>query len=622
MLSCRRLPTAERATFTFLGNPGKNKLKTSAKRIPAALRLARRAWRIQYLDSHASITLANLALAKAAADDDLARAWAQLASGYHTMRYLSPAQGLPLLDAALAIFSRLTDRHGEIIATVCIARCWWMQGRNDEALELLLPLRAEGLAVLVQEERGMLLNGIAGCYSTMGESVQAFAYMYQALRESQPSRNRGFDVVLDCNLAHELILLGDYEEALTYADEGIARCARLNNPRLMGVLLLNRMTCYSGLNRASLALADLHRLLAMPADADGRGASNPAFEQLALSALHANDLPLGARLIERARATLTGEGRMDEQTDLIVAEAELARLLGDARAAVRHLDRALPTAVASLSLPVRCRYYQARADAHEYAGDSAHALHYLRLWQTLHVERSHTASRARHQAASLKPELLRLQRQRDEIDARHQSAEKARNALAATNQQLSQTILEVESERERLKDQALHDALTGLYSRRYLGSVLPSLLATAKSENLPAMLSVAIIDLDHFKLVNDHYGHLAGDDVLRAFAALLLKCLRTSDIVCRYGGEEFCVLMPRTTLPNARQKIETLLRAWRAMRLEVRGKLIEQQSFSAGVADSAGGFEVGGEVTEAMLKRADDRALEAKRSGRNRVVGG
>ena len=100
----------------------------------------------------------------------------------------------------------------------------------------------------------------------------------------------------------------------------------------------------------------------------------------------------------------------------------------------------------------------------------------------------------------------------------------------------------------------MHDALTGLYNRRYLSQMLPTLLAeTTKGEHAQAILSIAIIDLDHFKLVNDRYGHLAGDDVLRAFAALL-KCLRTSDIVCRYGGEEFCVLMPRTTLANARQK--------------------------------------------------------------------
>jgi diguanylate cyclase (GGDEF)-like protein len=487
---------------------------------------------------------------------------------------------------------------------------------------LLLPLRDEGLQLLTQEERGMLLNGIAGCYSTMGMPAQAFAYMYQALRESTLARRHGFDVVLYCNLSHELLMLGDCEEGLIYAQEGIERCVHLNNPRLLGTLLLNHLNCLTDLNRADEALADVHRLLAMPANVDGRGTNRPAFETMALAALRAGDLPFGEELITRARASVTTDWHDEERLDLTIAESEWSRLRGNAAQAVEQLELAQPLATERLGLRVRCQYYQALADAHERNANAAQALHYLRAWQALHLEQSLMASQARHQAASLRTELMRLQRQRDEIEARRRSTEKAHNELEATNLQLAQKIQQVQSLQETLREQAVRDGLTGLFNRRYLGDVLPGMLALARRDERP--LSVAIIDLDWFKAVNDQHGHLVGDAVLKSFALLLLKHLRKSDVVCRFGGEEFCVLMPRTTAAQGKRKIEALLKQWRAMRLDIDGHQLGQHTFSAGVADSVSvAFPVETEaaiLADDLLKRADDGALQAKRAGRGRVL--
>ena len=597
----------------------RNVIAAKRSAVSRALREARRAWRIQYLDSSASIALARASLARAiATDDEHAHAWSLLTTGYHNMRYVAPADGLSLLESARQMFDKLGDRRGLIVSTVGIARCWWMQSRNREALDLLIPLRAEGLSELVEEERGMLLNGIAGCYSMLGEPAQAFAYMYQALRESSPARDHGFDVVLYCNLSHELILLGDCEEALIYANEGIERCGHLNNPRLMGVLLLNRMTCFTDLARANEALPDLHSLLTMPANVDGRGATNPSFEQMALTALRAGDVDLGATLIERAHASMTGDVRADEVLELTIAKSEVARLRGDIAGSLRILAHSQPLPAAGLGLRVRCLFFQALADAHERCGNATEALQSLRTWQALHLERSHMASQARHQAASLKTELMRLQRQRDAIDARHRSTEKARSELETAHKKLAQKMLQVQSLQASLKEQAVRDGLTDLFNRRHLGDVLPGMLALARRNNWA--LAVAIIDLDRFKLVNDEHGHLVGDTVLKSFAALLLAQLRKSDVVCRYGGEEFCVLMPRTTITQGRRKIDGLLKEWRAVRLYADGKVLGQQTFSAGVAESlaAGG---GDESADILLKRADDCALLAKKAGRNCVLG-
>ncbi len=589
------------------------------------MKQARRAWRLQYVDSSTSIALAKQALERAIATRDKeAEGWAELTCGFYAMRYFSPAQGLPTLEHARQLFEKLGDRHGVIVAIVGIARCWWTQGRNRESLDLLLPLRAEGLKILTQEERGMLLNSIAGCYSLESQPANAFAYMYQALRESSPARNNGFDMVLYCNLSHELLSLGDSEEGLRYAQEGIERCARLNNPMLMSVLLLNRMTCLTDLDRAGEALADVQRLLAMPTDTDGRGSANPSFELMALVALRARDLTLGEELIARAHANPRNDADDDsnERLELAIAHSKLARLRGKAAEAVQHLEQAMPLPANGLSLRNRCLYFQALADAHEYSGNASQALQSMRTWQRLQLERSHLASQARHQAASLKTELMRLQRERDEIDARQRTTEKARSELEAANQQLAQKMREVQALQASLKEQAVRDGLTGLFNRRHLGDVLPGMLALARRDG--KSLSVAIIDLDWFKSVNDEHGHLVGDAVLKSFAALLLDHLRKSDVVCRYGGEEFCVLMSRTSVAQAQRKIEALLKQWRATRLDANGGTLAAQTFSAGIADSGAVDDPTDtdaiETTDDLLKRADDCALQAKRAGRNRVV--
>jgi len=250
-------------------------------------------------------------------------------------------------------------------------------------------------------------------------------------------------------------------------------------------------------------------------------------------------------------------------------------------------------------------------------GDAPAALRHLRAWQALHVERARRASQARSQAASLQTELLRIRRERDAIDARRRASERAKTELEAINRQLAARVREVQSLQAELKQQALRDFLTGLYNRRHRNEVLPALFALARREGRP--LAVALIDLDHFKAVNDRYGHDAGDRLLAAFGQLLARRLRRSDVACRYGGEEFCVLMPHTGAPAAAAQVRALLARWRAFALALdgdRGFALRGCTFSAGVADTHGAPD----SIEALLKAADDSMLEAKRLGRDRVV--
>ncbi|KAA5598183.1 PleD family two-component system response regulator [Blastochloris sulfoviridis] len=161
---------------------------------------------------------------------------------------------------------------------------------------------------------------------------------------------------------------------------------------------------------------------------------------------------------------------------------------------------------------------------------------------------------------------------------------------------------------------AISDALTGLHNRHYLGSHLGAVIEQAAARGKP--VSLLLIDIDHFKSVNDTWGHDAGDDVLREFALRLKRCIRGIDLACRYGGEEFVVVMPETDLGAAEAVAERIRRQIAADPFAIhKGTRHLDVTISIGLASRMGPSD----GAEAILKRADEALYRAKRGGRNRV---
>jgi two-component system chemotaxis response regulator CheY len=204
---------------------------------------------------------------------------------------------------------------------------------------------------------------------------------------------------------------------------------------------------------------------------------------------------------------------------------------------------------------------------------------------------------------------------RDELQVRLVSAHR----LTALHRQLTEQRAELEDLNARLAEQARTDPLTGLGNRLRMREDIEIL--HARTERYGHSYCAILCDVDHFKLYNDAYGHLAGDEVLRRVAQTLAQTVRRGDAVYRYGGEEFLALLPEQSIAASERAAERLRQAVEQLEIpheakEPRGAI----TISAGVAVLHDAVRGASYMPDALLKEADDALYEAKEAGRNRVA--
>jgi diguanylate cyclase (GGDEF)-like protein len=161
---------------------------------------------------------------------------------------------------------------------------------------------------------------------------------------------------------------------------------------------------------------------------------------------------------------------------------------------------------------------------------------------------------------------------------------------------------------------SMRDPLTGLFNRRYLEETMGRELPRARRKG--ESIGLILLDLDHFKRLNDTHGHDAGDHVLARMGELLRHATRGSDIACRFGGEEFAVILPGASLDIARKRAEAIRSAFEAMDVDFDGQKIGPLTLSAGVA----ALPPGSTDWAIALQHADRALYTAKQAGRNRVL--
>jgi diguanylate cyclase (GGDEF)-like protein len=168
--------------------------------------------------------------------------------------------------------------------------------------------------------------------------------------------------------------------------------------------------------------------------------------------------------------------------------------------------------------------------------------------------------------------------------------------------------------RDELRSQAIRDPLTGLFNRRYMEATLERELRRAVRHN--TTVGMILFDIDRLKPINDNYGHDAGDTLLRALGELLLKTFRGEDVACRYGGDEFTVVLPEASLADIWQRAEQLRNNYKQLDLQHEGQHLDLAGLSIGVA----AYPDHGATVERLIQVCDAAAYIAKAQGGDRVM--
>lgn len=201
----------------------------------------------------------------------------------------------------------------------------------------------------------------------------------------------------------------------------------------------------------------------------------------------------------------------------------------------------------------------------------------------------------------------------DDPEQSSKETARARNFAEAVARQIALSIASLQL-RDTLRNQSIRDALTGAFNRRYLEETLSRELVSAERNR--RALSVLALDIDHFKRFNDTFGHDGGDAMLVAVAQEMQDFFRAEDVVCRYGGEEFVVVLLDTAHEDALARANGFRQAVHGLRVNLRGQPLGQVSVSIGVST----FPGDGTTPEGLVSAADEALYEAKRQGRDRVV--
>ncbi|HEY5367257.1 MAG TPA: diguanylate cyclase [Casimicrobiaceae bacterium] len=571
-------------------------------------------WEQHFRDPQRGVEMARATLADAATAERM-RGWAELTLAFNHLYFSSqPFEAASGIVRAEKHFVGAGDRRGQLLAEIGSARLLIVQQAPLPGRARLLAIRDEAMALLPPEDRFWLLNALGATYYYTDQIDEAIRYFYQALETLRAVDLSPQLPTVMSNLAAALVTIGDYAPARELAQDALEIQSRFNNPQLILFARSNLAESLQGLSDYPAALATVETMLGDVNLHEARAAQNHYCAIAAeVYAFHKrfDDAGQAAELARRIWEAYPGGFN---EVNFRWADAVLAVARDNSAAPLPVLERAIDAATRVKHLPTLCKAHALAAERNAELGlfEAAYA-HHRRLFVHTTERLSNRAS-VKYDLLKFDHELRHARAERDRAERQRRESEALNRQLERLNNELSRKMREVEELQSRLASEAVHDPLTQLFNRRYLDSVVPALLSgTARRASA---LAVALLDLDRFKHVNDVHGHLAGDKVLMQIGRLFSLALRPSDVVCRYGGEEFCVVLPDTDGDGAMVAMTTLADRLRDMVVEWAGQSLTGFTFSAGIAV----FPQHGQTLADLISAADRALYLAKDSGRDRAL--
>jgi diguanylate cyclase (GGDEF)-like protein len=501
------------------------------------------------------------------------------------------------LRHALALLEAAGEMHGRGDVLNSLGAIDRLGGRYTESMRLhrvaLEAYRAAG----DRAGEALALGSLGGVYHLLGDYGRALEH-HQAsltLREEIGDRQGIGRSLINIGIIHGM--MGEPERTIEHTLRALA-IHEQGDPQSVAVCLVNLGNAYVDLEEDERALEFLER----------------AAIRLSLHGCHADEASCicdigriherrgdGERALAcylRSRALLETTRARIYLPEALMRLGSLRVRTGDVEAGLADLHEALQSAEEQGARQYVHAAHEALAQAYEGEGDAVRALEHHRAFHAVWREVYGTETNLRIQNAVVRAEVQQTQREaellREKNEALTRAAEEKALLLAA------------------LERQTREDALTGVFNRRYLDAKLAA--EWERALRFGRALTVAMMDIDHFKAVNDRFSHAVGDEVLRTVARLLRENTRGVDVVARYGGEEFCLILVETRAEEAARLCDRLRGLiadydWSAIRPGIA------VTVSVGVA----GLHEGADAPDALLAAADARLYAAKHAGRNRV---
>jgi diguanylate cyclase (GGDEF)-like protein len=562
------------------------------------------AWSIRFTDRERADSLAREALRLAEAEGyGVGIALALRTLGVHRNYFSSDYEGaLELFQRALALLDAAGEVRGRGDVLSGIGYVHLRRGEYGEATRYHLQ------ALQIQRSTGDLvgeansLNHLGVVASRAGEYGSALEYWQASLAIREVHDDIAAVGRSLMNIGAVYGHLGDMERMLEYTTRAL-EIHENHDPSAAGVCLNNIATALSTFGEHEAAMEYLERAAA---EFRAIGNADEAGCLAAIGSIHEErgDPDAALSFFVKSLEMVRRLGSRIYEPQILIDLGRLEERLGRDSAGLEHLHQALELAEAQGAREFVYSAHEALADAYERRGDVARALEHHRAFHSVWAEVFSTRTSVRIQNVRIRAEVKQTQREAEILREKNEALTRADEEKARLLEQLGMQAADLER-------QTREDGLTGVSNRRHLDSVLAGEWERAARFGRP--LTLAMLDIDHFKQVNDRFSHAVGDEVLRTVARVLRDNTRGVDIVARYGGEEFCLILVETRLDEGAQLCERLRARIQAHDWsEVRPGLAV--TVSAGVA---GLHEA--DAPDVLLAAADVRLYAAKHAGRNRV---
>ncbi len=535
---------------------------------------------------------------------------------------LAVADGLLGVDAGRAqqLAQEAAALATELDLEVARAEALYVAGRAaDSLLDHARSLDVLGDALRIFESAQDLhataktLRAISLVHDALGDFSRALDCQFRALELDERTGSEGSRAATLRTIGIVYSRSGDPRAGLDFYRKSLALCTRPADGIERGKTLNNigiNLTNLGQLDEAQAALQQARDLFV--------SFDLPLQQAATLNNLGLVQQRLGS--VTEAERTLREALALAETTGYRYGEAHAALSLGKLCLAGNRVDEARTWLVAALQAceqhrlqPTQYECHEALSELDAKMGDYASALEHHRRFHALEREVLSADASNKVRAAQIQLQVAAAMREAELERERQQVLTRANQELEEVNVSLTEANLQKTMLLDQLEQQTYEDALTGLANRRRLDQRLADEFALALRHSRP--LAVAIADLDHFKTVNDRFSHAVGDAVLRAIAKLLLSQVRHTDLVARFGGEEFVLVLVETDAEAALRVCEKL-RATVANHpwTTIHPGLTLTLSLGVCADTSLPGYE-------RMLAIADRNLYSAKAAGRNRVVG-